>query len=35
MEQLTLAQALLTAFWPVWVSLLGFATASLLGVGRE
>jgi hypothetical protein len=35
MEQFTAAQSLLTGFWPVWLSLLGFAAADLLGIGRE
>jgi hypothetical protein len=35
MEQLTTAQTLLTSFWPIWLSLVGFAAADLLGIGRE
>jgi hypothetical protein len=35
MENFTAAQALLTGFWPVWLSLLGFVAADCLGIGRD
>jgi len=35
MLDLTNLSPVLGAFWPVWLSLLGFAAADLLGIGRE